>query len=128
MTQEQPQHYGVDQLIKIWDLVIEIGNVAPKVALASGGISKAMALLPLTDEVIGLLSLEPGLLVKEWKDFDESERKLFMEHAVEKLDLADEALELKVELGLQLVRDIVMVAEKIAAYRETLLDTIPFAG
>ncbi len=57
---------GIDQIIKIWDVIIESGNVAPKVHAAKTWIGKFVALALMTDELLALISLKLSDAYKAW--------------------------------------------------------------
>lgn len=113
MTQ---QKLGIDQIIKVLDLILEAGNVSEKVASATSVVSKVMALVPLSDELLRLLSLSPIVLKAQWADLDSDERKELNEYMREKLDLQDDALEAKIEAGLVLVNQAVEFIDQAINY------------
>jgi hypothetical protein len=111
---------GVEQIIKVLDAIIEGGNVSEKVAKADSTIGKVMAVVPMADELLRLMSLSPVVLQAEWKDLDEPERTQLRAHFRAKFDIEDDELEGKVELGLELVSESVAFVEKIVEYGKSL--------
>ncbi len=110
---------GTDQLIKVLDVIIEAGNVAPKVAAAGNVVAKISAMLPITDELAALISLQPKLLKRQWADLDDSEKGLIKIHVKDKYDIEDDVLEAKIEEGLELVSEAVDFVSKAVAYVKT---------
>lgn len=110
---------SVEQIIKVLDVIIEGGNVADKVAKATSVMTKVMAVVPMADELLRLLSLSPTVLKAEWSDLDAEEKAALKAHVNEKFDIADDDIEAKVELGLALVGEVVDFAAKASAYAKT---------
>lgn len=118
--EKQEEKYGIDQLIKVLDVVIEIGNVAPAVQKAENTLSKIGALLPITDEVAGLATLKPSLLKLQWNDFSDVEKAQVMEHAKNKYSIEDKVLEQQIETGLELVRRSVDLVTECVDFVKTI--------
>lgn len=95
--------YGTEQIEKVLDVVVEAGNVAEKIVKEGGGvISKVSHLLKLADELIKVAGLVPSQLKLEFADLDANEKEKLMAHMKEKFDLENDALEAKIEAGLDL--------------------------
>jgi len=112
--------YGVEQMKKVLDVIIEGGNVAPKVHAATNVVGKITALVPLADELAALVTLRPTLLKKEWHDLSDEEKAELKTHVKAKFDLEDDVLEAKVEAGFELVNEAVDLVEKAVAYVQAL--------
>lgn len=113
------EQFGTEQIIKVLDVIIEAGNVAPKVQQASNVVGKISALLPMTDELVALISLQPTVLKKEWADLSVEEKSEIMTHAKDKYDIEDDGLEAKVEEGLMLVNEAVNFVAKAIDYAKS---------
>lgn len=111
--------YGVEQIIKVLDVVVEVGNVSEKVASATTVMGKVMAIIPLSDELLCLMSLSPLTLKAEFSELDADEKKLLQDHVKEKFDIADDQIESKVELGLTLVSEAVEFIGKAVDYAKS---------
>jgi hypothetical protein len=108
---------GIDQLKKVVDVLAEGGNVAEKMLSEKAGpIAKATHLLKLSDELIGLAGLQPALLKEQFKDLDAAEKAELIAHAKAKLDLVDDAVEAKIEAGLDLAIEAVELVTKLLAF------------
>lgn len=119
MTDPQVKQMGVDQIKKVLDVIIEAGNVSEKVASADSIIGKAMALMPIADDLLRLMSLSPMVLRREWSDLDDAERKELIEYVREKLDISDDDLEARVEVGLELVNDAIVFIDNAMDYAKS---------
>lgn len=107
---------GTDQIVKILDLLIEGGNVSEKVSQADSVMGKVMALVPLADELLTIMSLSPGLLIAQYKDLDDLEREEINVHVKEKFDIADDLLEAQIEEGVELVGEVVGILNKVVTF------------
>ncbi len=110
------EKHGVDQIIKVLDLVVEGGNVADAVSKAESVMSKVMAVVPIADELLRIMSLSPVALKVQFKDLDDTERDQLREHVREKFDISDDVLEQKLEDGLDLVTDLVSLVDRAVDY------------
>ena len=119
MSEATAKKEGVDQIIKVLDVVVEGGNVADAVSKQTTVIGKAMAVLPIADELLRLMSLSPMALKRQWKDLDDEEREMLRKHVNEKFDIADDALEAQLETGLDLVGDVIDCVDRAVAYAKS---------
>jgi len=108
--------YGIHELKKVFFFAVEAGNVADKLSSVNGWISKAAAALPLTDEFIGLLSLDPKKVVLEVKDLSQSEKDELVSLVIEKYDIKDDQKEALIEEGMRLVASMIDCAMAMSAY------------
>ena len=96
--------HGVDQVIKAWDVVVELGNVADKVSMERGGtMAKVAHMTALFDELMALPGLDFEKLSKQAGELDTDDIKKIMDHTKLKLDLIDDVSEAQIEKGLELV-------------------------
>lgn len=113
MTAEQ---HGTEELQKILFFIVEAGNVADAIEKQKNWIGKATAILPLTDEFIALLSLNPKKVTLEWKDFSKEEKEKLFVLAKEKYDIPDDQKESLIEEGLHVVSKLVDMTKEIVDY------------
>lgn len=113
------EKYGVEQVTRVMDVLVEAGNVAARMIGDQGGAAaKVGHLLRMSDELIGLVGLDAAKLKAELADLSPEERAQLMAHVKEKFDLADDALEAKIEAGLGLaVKLQELVVELVALVR-----------
>lgn len=116
MSEQPKEKLGVDEIKKVLDVVIEGGNVAEDYAKADTVVKKVMALVPMTDELLRLISLSPVALKAQWKDLDDQEREELKEHAKAKYDLDDKNFEALVEEGLDLIDEYLTLINKTMDY------------
>jgi hypothetical protein len=108
---------GIEQLLKVVDVMVEAGNVAEKIFEEKAGpIAKATHLLKMSDELIGLAGLDVAKLKAQFKDLDGAEKEELLAHAKQKFDLENDALEAKIESGLDLALEAVQMIGKIVAF------------
>jgi hypothetical protein len=88
---------GVTNLKIALDLVIEVANVIDKARSGPKGIGKLAGVFDLIDEVSKLSDFDFGELKLEYKDLKADERAALVEHIKNKFDIADNALEFKIE-------------------------------
>ena len=116
---QMSEKLGTDQIIKVLDVIIEGGNVADAVGRASTIMGKVMAVLPITDELLRLMSLSPVALKAQYKDLDDVEKEELRAHVREKFDIADDDLEAKLELGLELVSETIALVDRMVDYAKS---------
>jgi hypothetical protein len=92
--------YGTDNLRRVIDLIVELGNVMPKVIKSESLIGKVTAFAAVTDELIALARLKPSMIKPEWKDFSDSEKAEMVSHIKEKFEIEDDKIEMMVEEAL----------------------------
>ncbi len=108
---------GIEQVKKVLDVVVEAGNVAEKIAKEEGSaVAKLTHLVKLSDELIQLTGLSVAKLKDELKDLDAAEKADLLAHVKAKFDLADDALEAKIEAGLDLALEAAGVVQKAIAF------------
>lgn len=111
---------GVDQIEKVLDVVLEAGNVAEKVLKEPGGaVAKLSHLTAMFDEVVALAGVSPAAVVAQFKDLDAEEKGKLFERLRVKLDLADDLLEAKIELGLALALEAEELVKKVIAFAQS---------
>lgn len=109
--------YGIETIKKVLAVLIEAGNVLDKVKATPGPITGKLAfMLELTDELFALTGFSTAAFVQEVKDLDGAEKESLLAFLKEKLDLADDAVEAKVESGLALLVKLEGVIEEIVAF------------
>lgn len=91
------EEYGIENLTKVVDVVVEVGNVIPEVMAATSLVGRIRAVSALTDEVLALMKLKPGELPKEFKDFSDEEKKEMKVHINAKFDIENDLLEALIE-------------------------------
>ena len=111
---------GVDQILKILDVVVQAGHFAETFSSKKSLMKKLMAAVPLAKICFRLLSLSIPNLIAESKDLDSDERLYIEEYLIRKFDLQDDALEETVEVGLSLVFDAVEYIERLMGYVKKL--------
>lgn len=112
--------FGVDNLIKVSDLVLEAANVAEKISKEEGaGMAKAAHAMMLFDEIMALPSIEFSKLGKELNELDAEDKEKLNTHFKAKLDLQDDKVEEAVEktfaMALKLegvVREVIALAKE----------------
>lgn len=114
---ETNQKVGIDGLIAVALLSVEIGNVGV-LMIKTEGAAKYAHLLKLTDEVSAVMGVTKDQLKKEYADLDSAERAKLLEVCRAKFLIEDDkALELAIEDALELgVEGIEYVSKCIATY------------
>lgn len=110
--------YGIHELKKVLFFAVESGNVADRLQSEKGWIGKAAAALPLADEFIGLISLDPKKVMLEMKDLSAAEKDELLSLVAEKYNIKDEQKEALVEEGLALVAEMVECAAAMHKYAQ----------
>jgi hypothetical protein len=110
----EQQKIGTDNLIKVLDLTIEIGNVADKVGHGTG-MTKWAEVFQLYDEVAAMGSVDLKQVLPEFKDLDAVEKQMVYDHVKAKFDIVDDVLEAKIEECLGLAIDAVALFERASA-------------
>lgn len=95
----QEGQYGTSEIKKVVGLGIELFNVAPEVMDAKGATSRLLALSPLKDELIEIVTFDQDLLKKQWDDLSDAEMDDVYQFAKDKYDIADDQVEEMVEEG-----------------------------
>ena len=127
---------GTDQIKKVVDALVEAGNVAGLIAADKGNfLQRATYLMRLSDEAIGLASLDVKALRAQFADLDDQEKAELVAHAKDKFDLADDVLEAKIEAGFDLVEEVGVaikanydLVKKVAAFLKPAAPAAPVAG
>lgn len=100
----EEKKYGVAKITAVLALALEMGNVLSKVVSQPGPmISKLGFALELSDEVVGMVGFSAEEFKQEILDLDDAEKQQLLDFMKNKFDLADDALEAKIEHGLELV-------------------------
>lgn len=89
--------YGIDNMMKVVNVVVECGNVIPQVIAAKSLVGRITALGALTDELISLASLKPDMMKKEWADFSDDEKVQMTNQIRAKFDIENDTLEMVIE-------------------------------
>ncbi len=90
--------FGVDNLIKIGDLVLEGANVLEKMTKEEGsGVAKAAHAMLLFDELMAIPSVDFSKLDDELKELDAEDKEKLNSHFKAKLDLENDKVEESVE-------------------------------
>jgi len=118
--------YGIENLIKVLDVVLEGGNVVGEIAdLAKnndGNLKWYQYIIPsgkLLDEIVALLGANFNLLIPEMKDLDDAEIAQLEVHFKEKFDIPQDQLEGLVENSLQLLKKLIAIIQEILALIES---------
>jgi len=113
--------HGVNNLQKFVELLAEGGNVAEDIHTSNGGLfSKIAHLSDLFDEVMAIMNVDFAELKKEASELDEADLKSLTTALKEKLDLADDAFEGKVESAIDLIVEGKDFVEKVIAFSRSL--------
>ena len=115
------EKYGTKEIQRILDVLIKIGNTAPAVALAKGWLRKLIAATPVIISLFVLIKLDYRQLRYEWKDLSEDEKAELMAYAKTKYDIADDALEAAIEKGMELVKAVAEVTDRVIKYVRELI-------
>jgi hypothetical protein len=94
--------YGVEQVGKVLDVVVEGGNVAEEVIKGQGVLGKITPVGQLLDELMALSSLDGAKLKLEVGEIDSADKAALVERFKAKFDLEDDHVEGLVEEGLGL--------------------------
>ncbi len=112
------EKYGVEEITKLVDAVVEGGNVFEKLKSQKTWIGKAMSLLPMIDELSALISLKFEEIPLELKDLSEEERSQLLAHVKEKYDVEDDKSEAMVEEGLTLINNLATFVFEAIGYAQ----------
>lgn len=117
---------GIENLIKVGDVVIEGGNVAAVIATMpkdAGLLQKLAPIAGLQDELLGLVSVDFSALIPEFKDIDAQEIIQWETHFKQKFHIPQAELEGLIEDLLTAIRANIVsvtvtigVAKKFMAY------------
>ena len=109
--------FGIENLKKCFDVMIESGNVAGKV-YEDGKITVADVghLMMVLDELTALGSVDFSLVPKEAKDIDAAEVAQLSEHLKTKFDIPQDQIEQKIEEGVGLLARLVKDSVDVYAY------------
>jgi hypothetical protein len=121
--------HGVDNLIKIADLVLEGGNVAEKMINEEGGsMAKAAHAMLLFDELMALPTVDFSKLDDEAKELDQEDKDKLNAHFKAKLDLEDDKIEESIEkvfgMALKLEGVVREVISLVKGFREEAEEVI----
>lgn len=103
--------YGVVEVSKILDVVVEGLNVASKIA-HKGGVLSALALV---DELSAIGSVDWDVLKKEVSELDADDAKKLQDLVSVKLDLVNKEVEAKIKAAPALVLEVLTVAQEVLA-------------
>ena len=123
--------FGVDNLIKVADVILEAGNVAEKMINEEGNsMAKAAHIMMLFDELMQLPSTDFSKLGDEAKELDNEDKAKLEAHFKAKLDLTDDRLEANIEkiFGMVLkvegvVREVIGLVKSFKASDEVVAET-----
>ena len=91
-------NFGVDNLIKVANVILEGGNVIEKIINEEGnGMAKAAHAMLLFDELMALPTVEFSKLDDEAKELDQEDKDKLNAHFKAKLDLEDDKIEDAIE-------------------------------
>jgi len=106
--------HGVENTVKVLDLLIEGGNIAEDIIKDNGSAFQKMAhLLQLTDELAGLSTFNASDFKLEVGELDSEDLSTLYERFKTKFDLADDHVEGLVEEGLGMVKEGYAFTKKI---------------
>lgn len=113
--------HGVENTIKMVQLIAEAGNVAEDVAKAKGGLLGKIGLVSdLFDEIMALTSVNWGELKNELGELDDEDMAQVTAALKEKLDLDNDLLEDKIEKGVELLVAGKDFVEDVIAFSKSL--------
>lgn len=101
-----PEKLGVQNLLKMILLGVEVGNVADKMGRAKG-MARYMYITELFDEVVAIGSVDFHEAKREAKDLDDEEKAMIQAEIAKKLDIVDDELEMIIEDALAAVQTMV---------------------
>lgn len=99
------EDYGIENLTKVLDLVIESGNVSGNIiALPEGKwYEKILPAVKLIDEIASLFSVTWNQVIPEFKDLSDNEKEILKKHFIEKFDIPQDNIEIIIEDSLSLL-------------------------
>ena len=113
--------HGVENSLKVLELLAEGGNVAEDMAQGSGSfLDKAKHLAKLTDELWALTGVSWGELAKELKELDGEDRQKLYDGFKVKFNLDNDVVEALVEDGVFLVSDYASLAKRTVAFAKRI--------
>ena len=120
--------FGVDNTMKILNVVLELGNVADYIGRHPElGTAKFVKLTDMFDELMALSDLSSTALKAEVKELDKADIAKLQVVVKEKLNLEDDVLEGKIEQGLDLAIAAYALVEEIIAYSKSFKKEAPGA-
>lgn len=105
----------MENLKKVFDVVVEAGNVADKIvqSVKAGAAWASLShLMLLMDEIMALPGVDFSVVHLEWKASREESHAQLKAHVKAKFDLADDKVEELVELALAMLADVDSFAGK----------------
>jgi hypothetical protein len=116
--------FGIENLKKVFALVIEMGNVADKIGQEnSKAWRKWFTVIELVDEIGALLTVDWKMLKPEYMDLSDGEKQEIRQFLKEKFDIKNDKLEMVIEDSFIIAQEIeVMVKKLIALVREMRQD------
>lgn len=129
----EEKKYGIENVWKVLELVLEGGNVAGNIVAQDGDVKWYQRFLfplgALGDEIIGMFNVKYSELLPEFADIDEQEKAVLLERARVKFDIPQDKVEEVVEAAFAIafkLGDIVKECIALAkSYKED--DTAPEA-
>lgn len=113
--------FGVENLKKVLDIVLEGGNVAEDIAKEEGNtMAKIGHVTQMFDELMALTGVDFSLLDDEIKELGDVDRAELLAHMKSKFDLENDVLELKIEEGLSLAKEASDFVLKVISYVKAL--------
>ena len=114
------EKFGIENLKKCFDVLIEGGNIAGKAFEDNViNVSDAGHLILLIDELTALGTVDFKLVPSEAKDLDADEVAELSEHLKTKFDIPQDELEQKIEEGVALLARLVKDGMDVYAYIKT---------
>lgn len=125
--------HGIKNIVILFDLIIESGNVAEKMVIDKAGWgSRLSKLLSLTDELFALKDLNIDELKLEFKDIDDGDFSDLYAHFKSKFDISNDVVEAIVEEGFGLLKSagdltvsIIKFVKKIKAAKTASSEVTP---
>lgn len=112
---------NISEAIKVIDVAADVGNVLDKVIADKGSVlSKASHLLPLTGDLLSLAGTDFAALKAQLASAGAEEKAALVTEFKAKFDLADDAVEAKIEEGLSLALAAEALVEQILAFSKSL--------
>jgi len=115
--------YGVDNIIKVFNLLLEMGNVGDFIgAHPELGAARWSKITDLFDEAMLMTTFSFSEMKKEFAELDPEDRQKVMTALKKKFDLENDALELKIEDGLDLAVQLYELINKIISFSKSSVE------
>lgn len=108
--------FGVDNLIKVSNVILEGGNVIDKIMKEEGGsMAKAAHAMMLFDELMMLPTINYDIIDDEIKELDAEDKAKLDAHFMAKLDIANDQVEESIEKVFSMILKLETIVKEILA-------------